>query len=131
MANCLFCKFLAYRRIPFRQPDDLRCFGLKIKRNLAPFAVVVHLIQVDSGGDFLFAFGLGFAFQPNHVKHPGFCQQTGQMIHGFTVGPFCTTGRAALKRTASSSKVNRVLMGLTRPQAIQMAFLFSKRVCSR
>ena len=76
MTDCLFCKFLAYRRIPFRQPDDLRCFGLKIKRNLTPFAVVVHLIQVDSGGDFLFAFGLGFAFQANYVKHSGFCQQT-------------------------------------------------------
>ena len=31
------------------------------------------------------------------MKHSSFCQQTGQMIHGFTVGPFCTTGRAALK----------------------------------
>ena len=78
MTDCLFCKFLAYRRIPFRQPDDLRCFDLKIKRNLAPFAVVVHLIQVDSGGDFLFVFDLGFTFQANHVKHPGFCQQTSQ-----------------------------------------------------
>lgn len=97
MIDCLFCKFLTYRRIPLCQPDDLRCSSLKIKLNLTPVAVVVHLIQVDSGGDFLFAFGLGFAFQPNHVKHPGFCQQTSQMLHGFAVGPFCTTGCAALK----------------------------------
>lgn len=97
MTDCLFCKFLAYRRIPFRQPDDLRCFGLKIKRNLTPFAVVVHLVEVDSGGDFLFAFDLGFAFQLNHVKHPGFCQQTSQMFHSFAIGPFCAAGCAALK----------------------------------
>lgn len=28
---------------------------------MSPFAVVVHLIHVDSDGDFLFAFGLGFS----------------------------------------------------------------------
>ena len=55
MANCLFCKFLAYRRIPLRQQNNLRRSGLKIKRNLAPFAVVVHLVEVDSGGDWSFA----------------------------------------------------------------------------
>ena len=62
-SNYFFCKFLAYHRIPLCQADNLRCSSLKIKRNFTPFAVVVHLIQVDSGGDFLFAFGLGFAFR--------------------------------------------------------------------
>ena len=58
MANCLFCKFLAYHRIPLCQADNLRCSSLKIKRNLTPFAVVVHLIQVDSGGYFSVLFFL-------------------------------------------------------------------------
>ena len=53
VSNHFSCKYLVYHRIPLRQLDDLRCSSLKIKRNLTPFAVVVHLIQVDSGGDFL------------------------------------------------------------------------------
>ena len=95
--NYSFGKNVALCGIPLCQPHDLRCSSLKIKRNLTPFAVVVHLIQVDSGGDFLFVFGLGFAFQPDHMKHSGFCQQTGQVFYGFAVGSFCAASGAALK----------------------------------
>ena len=53
------------------------------------------------------------------------------MLHGFAVGPFCTTGRAALKEDCQFFKGQSVLMGLTLPQVIQMAFRFPKSVCSR
>lgn len=77
MMNRFLRKCLANHSVPLCQLDKL-CFScLKIKRNLTPFAVVVHLVEVNSGGDFLFAFGLGFAFQSNHMKRPSFCQQTG------------------------------------------------------
>ena len=46
------CKYVGLHRIPLRQPDDLRRAVYKIKSDLAPFAVVVRLIQVDSGGSF-------------------------------------------------------------------------------
>lgn len=41
--------------MPVRRLDDLRCLFLKVKRNLAPLAAAVCLIQVGRGGDFLFA----------------------------------------------------------------------------
>ena len=52
------CEDVGLYRIQLRQPDDLRCAGCKVKSDLSPFAVVVRLIQVDSGGYFLFFFVL-------------------------------------------------------------------------
>ena len=49
-----FCKDIGLYRIPICQLYDLRCAAFKIKPELAPHAVVVRLIQVDSGGYFLF-----------------------------------------------------------------------------
>ena len=46
------CKDIGLYRVPLRQPDDLRCAGCKVKFDLSTFAVVVYLIQVDSGGYF-------------------------------------------------------------------------------
>ncbi len=49
-----FCKDIGLYRIPICQLYDLRRAVLKIKPQFTPLAVVVHLIQVDSGGYFLF-----------------------------------------------------------------------------
>ena len=51
-------KAVGFYRIPIGKPDDLCRTVLKIKWNLAPFAVAVCLVFVDCGGDFLFALPL-------------------------------------------------------------------------
>ena len=56
------CKDVRFYCIPIRQPDDLRCVVFKIEPNFAPFAVVVRLILVDSGGYFLFFLRLSVCF---------------------------------------------------------------------
>ena len=48
---CCPCKYVGLYRVPLGQPDDLRCAGCKVKSDLTPFTVIVHLILVDSGGD--------------------------------------------------------------------------------
>ncbi len=47
----VFCKDVRFYRIPIRQLYDLRCAAFKVKPQLAPFAVVVYQIFVDSGGN--------------------------------------------------------------------------------
>ena len=46
-----FCKDVRFYRIPIRQLYDLRCAAFKVKPQLAPFAIVVYQIFVDSGGN--------------------------------------------------------------------------------
>ena len=57
------CKDIGLYRVPLCQSDDLRCAGCKVKSHLSPFAVVVRLIQVGSGGYFLFFFVLFTCFK--------------------------------------------------------------------
>ena len=68
MRYCPVCKAICFYRVPISKPDDLCCVVLKINLNLAPFAVAVCLVFVDCGGDFLFALGLGFLFQPDSMN---------------------------------------------------------------
>ena len=61
--NRRLCKDVGLCRIPICKFYDLRCAILKIKPQLTPSAVVVCLIQVDSGGYFLFFFVLFTCFK--------------------------------------------------------------------
>ena len=55
----------AFGGIPVSKPENFLPSLFKIKIDLAPLAVAVCLVFVDCGGDFLFALGFGFLFQPD------------------------------------------------------------------
>ena len=53
--------------------------------------------QLLCGGDFLFALGFGFLFQPDSMERTFGNQQFCQFVHRFPVGSLCTAGCTALK----------------------------------
>ena len=75
-----FCKDVGLHRVPIRQPDDLRCAIFKIEPNFAPFAVVVRLIQVDSGGYFFVPFAALDLFQRHGMDKAAFQQLQPQLV---------------------------------------------------
>ena len=66
--DCCLCKDIGLYRVPLRQPNDLCRAGCKVKSDLSPFAVVVHLLQVDSGGNCFIRFPNFYLTQRNRVS---------------------------------------------------------------
>ena len=71
-----FCKDVRFYRIPICQFYYLGCAVLKVKPNFAPFAVVVRLILVDSGGYFFVL-----------LSHIGLFQRHGMMTGRLGIVP--------------------------------------------
>ena len=74
--------------IPIRKPLDLDFLILKIKMNLAPFAVAVYPIPVGCGGIFAFCLFLFFKTQVNNTAGTIFNQLRGQSIQCSMVATF-------------------------------------------
>ena len=86
---------MTLRRVPLCKSLDMNLLLLKIKMNLAPYAVAVCLIPVDCGGVFLFyllRFDANHIYNPNHII---LCQLCGKAIQCRVVGFLCTLIRAA------------------------------------
>ena len=126
----LFCKDIGLDRIPICQTHDLRCAVFKIKPQLAPFAVVVRLIQVDSGGYFFVPFAALGLLQRHGMDKTAFQQLQAQLVKRPPVEPLRTAGCRTLEIHRQVLKVDCADKGLTRPQVIQMAFRFSGYHCS-
>ena len=95
--------------IPIGKPNDLGFAALKIKTDFPPFAVVVCLVRVDSGGVFLFPSFLRFQLQPNAAQDTVFDKKLRQMFYGSTVSTFCTSGCRSLEHDRQIFKGRSVL----------------------
>lgn len=100
---------------------------LSKSNRITPFAVVVRLIQVDSGGCFCSFAALGL-FQRHGMDKPAFRQLQARLVKRPPVESLRATGGCTSKFTAKSSKVDCVDKGLTRPQVKQMAFRLEPRL---
>ena len=85
-----FCKDIGLYRIPICQPHDLRCAAFKIKPKLAPHAVVVRLIQVDSGGYFFVPLAALGLLQRNGMDKSAFRQLQAHLVKRPPVEPLRT-----------------------------------------
>ena len=85
-----FCKDIGLYRIPICQFDNLRCAVFKIKPQLAPFAVVVRLIQVDSGGYFFVPFAALGLLQRHGMDKSAFRQLQAHLVKRPPVEPLRT-----------------------------------------
>ena len=124
-----FCKDIGLYRVPICQLYDLRCAAFKIKPQFTPHAVVIHLIQVDSGGNFFVPFAALGLLQRHGMDKSAFQQLQAQLVKRPPVEPLRTAGCRTLEihRQVLKGGVDK---GLTRPQVIQMAFRFSGYHCS-
>ncbi len=123
----LFANSFSNYCVPNQQKLDNCARTIPSKSNEAPFAVVVHLVEIEQRRRFSFCAWSGIAFQPDHVKHTGFCQQAGQMIQaGSGTSPCCPQrGLPVLKGQPGAD-------GADPPTShTDGVSLFPKRVCSR
>lgn len=125
-----FCKDVGLHRVPICQFYYLGCAVLKVKPQLTPFTVVVRLIQVDSGGYFLFLLRHSVCFSVTvwtTLLSSSFSRNLSSVRRWNLSAPLAVVPS---KSTAKSSKLDCVAKGLTRPQVMQMAFRFSRYHCS-
>ena len=80
ISYCCLSKDIGFYRVPICQFDDLRCAAFKIKPKLTQFAVVVCLIQVDSGGNFFVIFAAFSLLQRHGMDKAAFQQLQAQFI---------------------------------------------------
>ncbi|MFQ9150234.1 MAG: hypothetical protein ACLR6B_00250 [Blautia sp.] len=76
----VFAKMLDFIVSPSASLTISRCAIFKIEPNFAPFAVVVRLIQVDSGGLFFVPFAALDLFQRHGMDKAAFQQLQPQLV---------------------------------------------------